>query len=114
MKQRQARDADLQAWVVEGQGPRVLGFAAVDRHPIWGAIGRREVLDLFFHPSGSEISRSLLETVLENTSKPLECYCDSTAEQKIALLKGLGFKENRIRSASRCGDRLLDMVLCSS
>jgi GNAT superfamily N-acetyltransferase len=108
----QADNADSNAWVIQGHGHCVLGFVAVRQHPMWGEFGRRKVLDLFFHPSGLQMARPLLETVLENTSEPLECYCDSTAEQKIALLRDLGFKESRIPSAFSCGGQLLDLVLC--
>lgn len=99
------------AWVIQGQGPCVGGFAAVRRHPMWGELGERKVLDLFVHNSGSHMSRPLLETVLANTSGPLECYCDCTAERKIALLKDSGFQENRIRSTFNIGGQLLDLVL---
>ena len=111
-KQWQEKNAECNAWVIQGQSPCVLGFGTVREHPMWGEFGRRKVLDLFFHPSGEDMSRPLLETVLANTSGPLECYCDSTAEQKIVILKDFGFQETRIFSAFNSGNQLLDLIVC--
>ena len=110
-RQWQTGRADSNAWVIQGQGACVLGFATIGQHPMWGEFGRRKVLDLYVHPSGMQMSRPLLKAVLENSSEPVECYCDSTAEQKIALLRDSGFQESRVPSAFRYGDQLLDLVI---
>jgi len=102
MKLSQANGANIRAWAAEGPDPCVLGFAAVRQHPMWGKLGRRNVLDLFFHPTASQVSRHLLDTVLQDNRGPLECYCDSGAEHKIALLKESHFKEYRIPSTFHC------------
>jgi GNAT superfamily N-acetyltransferase len=102
------------ALVLPGQGASLLGFAVVGEHPLWEKSGAREVLDFHVHPNGHGGAQALLEDVLHGCSGPIEAYCDSGSEQKLAVLSQAGFREECVsRSALRFGEETRDLVVLS-
>jgi len=108
---RQQAGEPLRAWVIPGDGPAVLGCALLGTHPVWGALGLRQVLDFHVHPAGWDTAASLLETALAAAAGPVECHLDSASERRIALLREHGFLEHRLPASLTDGHGELDWVM---
>jgi GNAT superfamily N-acetyltransferase len=110
--QRAMRSEKPPALVLPGPGPRVLGFAVVGDHPVWGESGTRKVLDFYVHPSARAGAPALLDEMLRAWPEPLECYCDSRSQDKVAVLRQFGFRQESISpSALRFGDNACDLLV---
>ncbi len=66
----------------------IVGWATVSRDARWRPA--TAVLDFFFHPNFADAVPALLSTVAFPESK-VQCYVDSGAEQKAAVLESAGF-----------------------
>lgn len=100
------------ALVVPGEGASVLGFGIVGEHPLWENVGARKLLDIHVHPAHLDAGYALLEQLLSHCPEPVECYCDSGSEDKIALLHRFGFNhEGGSQSALRFGTDTRDLLI---
>lgn len=66
----------------------IVGWATVSRDTRWRPA--TAVLDLFFHPNFADEVPTLLTSVASPDAK-VQCYVDSSAEQKTAILETAGF-----------------------
>ncbi len=66
----------------------IVGWATVSRDTRWRPA--TAVLDLFFHPNFADEVPTLLTSVASPDTK-VQCYVDSSAEQKAAILETAGF-----------------------
>ncbi len=66
----------------------IVGWATVSRDTRWRPA--TAVLDLFFHPNFADEVTTLLTSVASPDTK-VQCYVDSSAEQKAAILETAGF-----------------------
>ena len=66
----------------------IVGWATVSRDTRWRPA--TAVLDLFFHPNFTDEVPTLLTSVASPDTK-VQCYVDSSAEQKAAILEAAGF-----------------------
>ncbi len=66
----------------------IVGWATVSRDTRWRPA--TAVLDLFFHPNFTDEVPTLLTSVASPDTK-VQCYVDSSAEQKAAILETAGF-----------------------
>ena len=112
LMQRIEQGSQNLALVLPGPGVSLLGFAVVGDHPLWERSGARKLLDLHVHPSGYGAAPALLEEVLRCCSTPLQAYWDSGSEDKIAVLRQGGFREECISSSAlRFGRETRDLVV---
>ena len=74
----------------------IVGWATVNRDTRWRPA--TAVLDLFFHPNFADSVPALLSAVKFPDAK-VQCYVDSGAEKKAAVLEALGFTcEGRLKN----------------
>ena len=74
----------------------IVGWATVSRDERWRPASA--VLDLFFHPNFADDVPTLLSSVAFPDVK-VQCYVDSSAEKKAAILEDAGFTcEGRLKS----------------
>lgn len=111
LKYRQQQGTAGALLVIEGADAAVLGAGMVAPHPLWQGQGARHVLDLYVHPTGQAQAPALLAALLADDT-PVECYCDSAAAMKMALLRQHGFHEvGRVASQFRFGDETRDLLV---
>ena len=100
------------ALVVPGEGSAVLAFGIAGDHPLWENAGARKLLDIHVHPAHATVGPALLEALLARCSEPVECYCDSGSQDKIALLQRFGFRhDGGGPSALRFGASTRDLLI---
>ena len=95
------------AQLLTSSGGAIVGWATVSRDARWRPA--TAVLDLFFHPNFADAVPDLLSAVKFPDVK-VQCYVDSGAEKKAAVLEAAGFTcEGRLknqfciqRTALRC------------
>lgn len=87
----------------------IVGWATVCRDSRWR--DRIALLDLFFHPNFTESVPDLLSAV-EFPDLKVQCYVDSTSENKIGVLEAAGFSfEGRFRNQFSYGGQGYDVLV---
>lgn len=108
--QEEGRGPDCR--VIEGPAGAVLGCAVLGNHPVWGARGARQVLDLYSAPAAAPALPNLVSAILEPVSGPVECWCDSRAKQQMEALQGAGFRvQAELGPTLRMGDQVTEVIL---
>ena len=71
-----------------------------------------QLLDIHLHAAHLDVGDALLEQLLTHCPEPVECYCDSGSEDKIALLHRFGFHDGGgSQSALRFGTATRDLLI---
>ncbi len=87
----------------------IVGWATVNRDTRWRPA--TAVLDLFFHPNFADGVPALLSAVKFPDAK-VQCYVDSGAEKKSAVLEALGFTcEGRFKNQFTYGGQHYDVLV---
>ena len=87
----------------------IVGWATVSRDSRWQPA--TAVLDLFFHPNFTDDVPALLSAMTFPESK-VQCYVDSGAEKKAAVLDAAGFTcEGRFKNQFRHGEQDYDVLV---
>ena len=87
----------------------IVGWATVSRDTRWRPA--TAVLDLFFHPNFADAVPTLLSSVVFPDAK-VQCYVDSSAEQKAAILETAGFTcEGRLKNQFAYGGQNYDVLV---
>lgn len=90
-------------------GGAIVGWATVSRDTRWQPT--TGVLDLFFHPNFADDVPTLLSAVTFPQSK-VQCYVDSHAEKKAAVLEEAGFTcEGRFKDQFAYGGQDYDVLV---
>lgn len=90
-------------------GGAIVGWATVSRDVRWQPAAA--VLDLFFHPNFTDDVPALLSAVKFPDAK-VQCYIDSNAEKKAAVLETAGFAcEGRFKDQFTYGGRHYDVLV---
>ena len=84
----ETEDAYDDAKLLVTRSGAIVGWATVSRDARWQPA--TAVLDLFFHPNFADAIPVLLST-LKYPELKVQCYVDSTAEKKAAVLEAAGF-----------------------
>lgn len=87
----------------------IVGWATVSRDTRWRPA--TAVLDLFFHPNFTDEVPTLLTSVASPDTK-VQCYVDSSAEQKAAILETAGFTcEGQLKNQFTYGGQAYDVLV---
>ena len=102
-------DAYADAKLLIASSGAIVGWATVGRDARWQPA--TAVLDLFFHPNFADSVPALLSAVSFPESK-VQCYVDSGAEQKAAVLETAGFAcEGRLKDQFVYGGQSYDVLM---
>lgn len=87
----------------------IVSWATVSRDTRWRPA--TAVLDLFFHPNFADEVPTLLTSVASPDTK-VQCYVDSSAEQKAAILETAGFTcEGQLKNQFTYGGQAYDVLV---
>ncbi len=87
----------------------IVSWATVSRDTRWRPA--TAVLDLFFHPNFTDEVPTLLTSVASPDTK-VQCYVDSSAEQKAAILETAGFTcEGRLKNQFTYSGQAYDVLV---
>lgn len=105
----ETEDAYADAKLLIASSGAIVGWATVGRDARWQPA--TAVLDLFFHPNFADSVPALLSAVAFPESK-VQCYVDSGAEQKSAVLETAGFAcEGRLKDQFIYGGQPYDVLV---
>ena len=105
----ETEDAYTDAKLLIASSGAIVGWATVGRDARWQPA--TAVLDLFFHPNFADAVPALLSAVAFPASK-VQCYVDSGAEQKAAVLETAGFAcEGRLKDQFIYGGQSYDVLV---
>ena len=105
----ETEDAYADAKLLIASSGAIVGWATVGRDARWQPA--TAVLDLFFHPNFADAVPALLSSVAFPESK-VQCYADSGAEQKAAVLETAGFVcEGRLKDQFTYSGQSYDVLI---
>ncbi len=105
----ETEDTYADAKLLRSSGGAIVGWATLGRDTRWRPV--TAVLDLFFHPNFADAVPALLSAVAFPASK-VQCYVDSGAEKKAAVLETAGFTcEGRFKDQFTSGGQRYDVLV---